>query len=291
MSKDYYKILGVSKGATEEEIKKSFRKLAHEYHPDKKGGNEAKFKEASEAYSVLSDKKKRADYDRFGSASSSQNTGGGFQGGFNPNDFGFDFSGFGNAGGFEGANMEDILSSIFGGGRRQRKGRDVQVDIEISFHDSIFGISRKISINSKAVKEKDVTVQIPAGIESGQMIRMNGLGETIENGNAGDLYIKIYVQKHPHIKKEGYNLTLDITIMLTEALLGATKSIETLDGRIELKVPAGTNTGTVLRVKGRGVPHSQNKRGDFYVRIKVNIPDRLSREAKKLVEDLKKEGI
>jgi len=289
MAKDYYKILGVSKSASEEEVKKAFRKLAHEHHPDKKGGNEAKFKEVSEAYSVLSDKNKRAQYDQFGSAG--PNMGGGFQGGFNPNDFGFDFSGFGNAGGFEGTNMEDILSSIFGGGRRVRKGRDVQVDIEINFHDSIFGITKKISINSKNVKQKELNIQIPTGIESGQMIKMQGFGETIENGNAGDLFIRIYVQKHPHIRKEGYNLIMDTTISLTDALLGSTKAIETLDGRIELKVPNGTNTGQILRVKGKGVPHSGNRRGDFYVRIKVNIPEKLSKEQKKLVEELRKEGI
>ncbi len=288
MSKDYYKILGVSKNASEEEIKKAFRKLAHEHHPDKKGGNEAKFKEVSGAYSVLSDKNKRAQYDQFGSTG--PNMGGGFQGGFNPNDFGFDFSGFGNAGGFDNGNIEDILSSIFGG-RRVKRGRDVQVDIEINFHDSIFGITRKISINSKAVKEKEVTIQIPAGIENGQMIKMPGYGETIEGGNPGNLFIRIFVQKHPHIRKEGYNLIMDTTISLTDALLGATKTLDTLDGRIELKVPNGTNTGTILRVNGKGVPHSVNRRGDFYVRIKVNIPEKLSKEQKKLVEELKKEGI
>src|SRR3990167_7885635 len=133
--KDYYKILGVKKDASEEEVKKAFRKLAHAHHPDKAGGDEAKFKEASEAYSVLSDKQKRAQYDKFGSAGPGA---GGFGGGFDPSGFGFDFSGFGGAGGFDTGDLGDILSSIFGG-RRVRRGRDIAVDIELSFQESVFG--------------------------------------------------------------------------------------------------------------------------------------------------------
>jgi DnaJ-class molecular chaperone len=186
MSKDYYKILGVSKSATEEEIKKAFRKLAHEYHPDKKGGNEAKFKEVSEAYSILGDKNKRAQYDAMGSGANFSGRGQGF-GGFNAEQGfgGFDFSGFtGNAQGFEDFDLNDILGSMFGG-RRVRRGRDVQVDIELTFHESIFGVTRKVSINSKLVKQKEVTIVVPPGIETGQMIRMDGMGETIENGHSG----------------------------------------------------------------------------------------------------------
>jgi len=287
MAKDYYKILGVEKNASEDEIKKAFRKLAHEHHPDKKGGNEAKFKEASEAYAVLSDKTKRAQYDQFGQAGPQA---GGFGGGFNPNDFGFDFSGFSSNGNFDTADLGDILSSIFGGGARMRKGRDIQVDIEIDFKESIFGVERKVSINSKNVAQKEVTIQIPPGIEDGQMIRMTGNGETIENGRPGDLYIKIHVRRHPHLRKEGFNLVTDLAIRLSEALLGSTRTLQTLDGEIELKIPNGSNTGTILRVKGKGVPHA-SKRGDLYVRLSVNIPEKLSKESRKLVEELKKEGL
>ncbi len=292
--KDYYKILGVSKNATEEEIKKAFRKLAHEHHPDKKGGNEAKFKEISEAYAVLSDKNKRVQYDAFGP--SATHGFGGAQGfsGFNAGQGfgGFDFSQFsGNAQGFEDFDLNDILGSIFGGGRRVKRGRDVQVDIELTFHDSIFGTTRKVSVNSKLVKEKEVSIQIPAGIESGQMIRMDGFGETIEGGHPGNLYVRVHVRPHSHLRKEGYNLVMDLSIKLSEALLGANKAVTTLDGEIEVKIPAGTNTGAILRIKGKGVPQGNGHRGDLYIRINVKLPDKLSKEAKKLIEELKKEGI
>lgn len=293
--KDYYKILGVNRDASEEEVKKAFRKLAHVHHPDKAGGDEAKFKEASEAYSVLSDKKKRAQYDAFGS----QGAQGGSYGsaGFNPSDFGFDFSGFGNAG-FDAGDLGDILSGIFGG-RRVRRGRDIAVDIELSFQESVFGVERKVIINSKFVKQKEVSIGVPPGIDDGQMIRLNGQGEILEGGLPGDLYVKVHVRKHPYLRKEGYNLIMDLDVKLTEALLGAERPIHTLDGEVTLKIPLGTKHGTILRMKGRGVPHtsmqqpgSTNKaRGDLYVRILVQIPDKLSKEARKHIEELKKEGI
>ncbi|MES2213891.1 MAG: DnaJ C-terminal domain-containing protein [Patescibacteria group bacterium] len=289
MAKDYYETLGVNKSASEEEIKKAFRKKAHEFHPDKKGGNEAKFKEASEAYAVLSDKQKRAQYDQFGSAG--PNMGGGGFGGFDPNGFGFDFSGFQSAGGFDSGDLGDILSSIFGGGgARMRKGRDVQVDLEITFEESIFGTDKKVRINSKLVQQNEVGIKVPSGIDSGQMIRMTGGGETIPEGRPGDLFIRIHVKPHQYLRKEGYNLVMDLSVKLTEALLGATHTIKTLDGNIELKIPAGTNTGTILRVKGKGVPRGKD-RGDLYIRTTVVIPEKLSKDAKKLVEELKKEGI
>jgi len=289
MSKDYYKILGVSKTANDEEIKKAFRKLAHQYHPDKTGGDEAKFKEVSEAYNTLSDKDKRAQYDRFGDNPIGGGSTGGYGGGFDPNGFGFDFSGF-SGNGFEGGDIGDILSSIFGGAGRMKRGRDIQVDIELSFYDSIFGLKRTIEVNSPLVKQKKVDIQIPSGIEDGQMIRMTGLGEYVDGGRAGDLYIKIHVKKHSFLRKEGFNLVMDLSIKLTEALLGATHKVETLDGNIELKIPSSTNTGDILRVKGKGVPQG-SKRGDLYVRIKVILPTKLSKDAKKLIEELKKEGI
>ncbi|MBX4199250.1 DnaJ domain-containing protein [Candidatus Parcubacteria bacterium] len=291
MTKDYYKTLGVERSASEEEIKKAFRKLAHQYHPDKKSGDEAKFKEVNEAYTVLSDREKRAQYDNFGPAGSFGGQGGGA--GFNPNDFGFDFSGFSggfNQAGFDNGDLGDILSSIFGG-RRVRRGRDIAVDIELSFHESIFGADRKVVINSKFVKQKEVSIHIPAGIDEGQMIRMSGMGETTEGGVPGDLYVKVHVRRHPTLRKEGYNLIMDLQIKLTEALLGAERQIATLDGDLTLKVPAGTNSGTILRVKGKGVPTAPDKRGDLYVRIKVTLPEKLSKEAKKHVEELKKEGL
>jgi len=295
--KDYYKILGVNKDASEEEIKKAFRKLAHAHHPDKSGGDEAKFKEASEAYSVLSDKKKRAQYDAFGQTDTSGfSARGGSAYGGDPSGFGFDFSGFGNAG-FDTGDLGDILSSIFGG-RRVRRGRDIAVDIELSFQESVFGAERKVVINSKFVKQKEVSINVPPGIDDGQMVRLTGQGETLEGGVPGDLYVKVHVRKHPYLRKEGYNLIMDLEVKLSEALLGAEKVIHTLDGEITLKVQAGTKHGTILRVKGRGVPHApmqaggQNKnRGDLYVRISIQIPEKLSKDARKAVEELKKLGL
>ncbi|MDP3763407.1 MAG: DnaJ C-terminal domain-containing protein [bacterium] len=296
--KDYYKILGVNKNASEEEVKKAFRKLAHVHHPDKSGGNEAKFKEASEAYTVLSDKKKRAQYDSFGSDSSGFSARGGSAYGGDPSGFGFDFSGFGNAG-FDTGDLGDILSSIFGG-RRVRRGRDIAVDIELSFQESIFGAERKVVINSKFIKQKEVSINVPPGIDDGQMIRLSGMGETLEGGVPGDLYVKVHVRKHPYLRKEGYNLIMDLEIKLSEALLGAEKIIHTLDGEITLKIPAGTKHSTILRVKGKGVPHmtgphfaeaSRGKRGDLYIRISIQIPDELSKEARHAIEELKKLGL
>jgi DnaJ-class molecular chaperone len=289
MSKDYYKILGVDKSASEEEIKKAYRKLAHQYHPDKKGGDEAKFKEVNEAYGTLGNKEKRAQYDQFGSMGGAGFGQGGFQGGFNPSDFGFDFSNMGG-GEFDMGDLGDILASMFGG-RRMRRGRDVAVDIELSFEESIFGTDRKVVINSKFVKQKEVSIKVPAGIDDGQMIRMSGMGETIEGGVPGDLYIKVHVRKHPHLRKEGHNLIMDLEVKLTDALLGREEKIKTLDGDITLKVPQGTNTGTILRIKGKGVPMNNKLRGDLYVRVKVKIPEKLTKDQKKLIEDLKNEGL
>lgn len=293
--KDYYKILGVNKDASEDEIKKAFRKLAHAYHPDKSSGDEKKFKEVSEAYTVLSDKSKRQQYDQFGSTGAS-----GFGGaGFDPSQFGFDFSGFGAQGGmnFDASDLGDILSSIFGG-RRVRRGRDVAVDIELSFQESIFGTERKVVINSKFVKQKEVSISVPPGIEDGQMIRLSGMGETLEGGVPGDLYVKIHVRKHPYLRKEGLNLVMDLYVKLTEALLGSERTIATLDGEVVLKVPTGTKHNTILRIKNKGVPYGANHistkssgRGDFYVRVLIDIPEKLSKSAKKIVEELKKEGL
>lgn len=289
-SKDYYKILGVEKNASEGDIKKAFRKLAHQLHPDKTGGDETRFKEINEAYSVLSDKQKRAQYDTFGSAGAGM--GGGYSGGFDPSGFGFDFSDFQN-GNFDVGDLGDILSSIFGG-RRVRRGRDVAVDIELSFQESIFGTERKVVINSKFVKQKEIPIVVPPGIDSGQMIRMSGFGETIEGGVPGDLYVKVHVRRHPVFQKEGHNLVMNLEVKLSDVLLGTERTIATLDGEITLKIPAGTASGTILRIKGKGVPYSAqtpNKRGDIYVRVIVKIPEKLSREAKKTVEELKKLGL
>ncbi len=289
-NKDYYKILGVDRNATGDEIKKAFRKLAHEHHPDKKGGDDTKFKEVSEAYSVLGDPNKRAQYDQFGSTGSS---GFGGQGGFNAG--GFDFSGFDfSQGGFNGQNMEfdlgDILGQFFGGGRgRVRKGRNVRTSITIDFKESVFGIEKEINTG----KEK-FTIKIPPGIESGETLRVSGRGEKYSGdgeGQPGDLLITIRVNNTTKFHKEGSHLVTTLPIKLTEALLGGEEKIETLDGPLTLKIPQGINHGELLRVKQKGVPNERGKRGDLYVKIEIPTPKKVSGSAKRLIEELKKEGM
>ncbi len=294
--KDYYKILGVDKSASQDDIKKAFRKLAHEHHPDKNKGNleaEKKFKEASEAYGTLSDANKRANYDRFGSAGAGAgfNPGAG-QGGFG----GFDFSQFqqgGFGGNFNGQHVEfdlgDIFGEFFGGGRRARKGKNITIDIQVTFKESIFGVEREISTG----KEK-FSVKIPAGMENGQGLRIAGRGEDGEAGR-GDLIVRVWVEESAIFRKEGFNLVMDLSLKLSTALLGGSIEIDTLDGKIELKVPQGTSHGEILRIKGKGVPMTERgidgRRGDILLVTHVEMPRKLSKTAQKMIEDLKKEGI
>jgi len=361
--KDYYKILGVERSASKDDIKKAFRKLAHEHHPDKTKGDktaEQKFKDASEAYAVLSDEQKRQQYDTFGSAGAGFNPGaGGFggQGGFG----GFDFSQFtqGNGQGFE-FDIGDIFGDFFGGGRqaRQQRGRDISIDIQVSFEESVFGVERDILLTKTAScltcngsgaspgskmetckkcngkgkvnetrrsfigvfnttkvcdlchgkgqvpkdkcatcrgegvleRQQEITVKIPPGMEDGEMIRLGGMGEAIPSGQPGDLYVKVHVKPHPSIKKEGINLIMDTKVKLTQALTGGEQTVKTLDGEIVLNIPAGTNTGEILRIKGKGVPHG-GRRGDLFIRIIIDIPKKLSKAAKQAIEELKREGL
>jgi molecular chaperone DnaJ len=358
MSKNYYEILGVDKKASKDEIKKAYRKLAHKYHPDKSGGDEVKFKEASEAYSILSNEKKRAEYDAYGRTFAGAGSGGGAQG-FG----GYDFSGFQNAGGAQGFEFDlgDIFSDFFGGrrGAQRRRGSDISIDIQISFKDAVFGTERTVNITKKNVcdrcdgkggepstkmktcstcegsgqihesrqspfgtftnvvvcsecrgrgevpevkcekckgegivrESQGIRVAIPAGISNGEMIRLTGGGEAIAGGDPGDLYVKIHVEAHPKFRKEGAQLLMDLPVKISDALLGAKYSIETLDGEIDLKIPVGTKHGDILRVKGRGVPVNSSRRGDLLIKAKLEIPAKLSRKARKLVEELREEGI
>lgn len=211
MKKDYYEILGVNKSASKDEIKKAFYKLAHKHHPDKKGGDEKKFKEANEAYQVLSDDAKRSKYDQYGAGF--ENMQGGFggaqQGGFGGFS-GFDFSGFGQngAGGME-FDLNDIFSEFFGGGsrsggfyKRTPRGRDMETELNISLTDSILGTEKKIIIGGK----KEVKIKIPAGIMNGQTLKMTGYGEEIKNGKSGDLYIRIKVKTPSKLSKKAKEL-------------------------------------------------------------------------------------
>lgn len=350
--KDYYEILGIPKGASDDDVKKAFRKLAHKYHPDKKGGDEAKFKEASEAYAVLSDKKRRQEYDTYGRTFGGQGGPSGAQG--------FDFSGFE---GFQDFDFGDIFNEMFGGARRAaqaRRGRDVSIDIELPFADAVFGTERRVLITKTGIcdtcsgtgakagsgqttcslcsgkgtiresrntffgnvaterecdrcfgrgtipeqvcadckgasvrrKQEEIKISIPAGMQNGEMIRMPGRGEAAPfGGSSGDLYVKVHVKDDARFKREGSSLTTTLSIKLTDALLGGEYDVHTLDGDVLLKVPAGISHGEVLRVRNKGVPIQGDKRGDLMVRIAISLPTQLSKNVRKLVEDLRKEGI
>lgn len=293
MSKDYYKILGIEKGASKDEIKKAFRKLAHEHHPDKSSGNADKFKEASEAYSVLSDDQKRAQYDQFGSAGGPQGFGGG---GFNGQGFDFDFSqfGFGGQNGVE-FDLGDILGGIFGGGRgRVRKGANITIDAEITFKESVFGAERPVSYTKSSTKKKEsFTIKIPPGMENGEMLRVTGRGEEIDGGHPGDLYVRVHVKADKHLRKEGHNLVTTINLKLTEAILGGERVLQTPDGDLTIKIPENISHGEILRVRGKGIAyeHGSSQRGDLLVRILVEMPKKLNKESRKLIEQLKEQGL
>ncbi len=294
MSKDYYKTLGVEKNASKDDIKKAFRKLAHEYHPDKKTGNEAKFKEVNEAYQVLSDDQKRAQYDRFGSAGPQFGGGQGGQGfgGFDFGGFNINFDGFQNGQEFD---LNDLFSAFGGGGfgRRMRRGRDIVLSLNISFKESVQGTSKTIKVPSESAQKdkKEVEFKIPAGIESGQMMKLQGYGEPVAEGQPGDLLLKIYVESHKTLRKEGIHLVTNLSVKLTDAILGATYDVEGVDGPIKIKIPKGINTGKILRIKGAGVAAGRFQHGDLLVVVEVEIPDSLSREQKKIIEDLQKSGL
>lgn len=284
MSKrDYYEVLGVKKDASDDEIKKAFRKLAIKYHPDKNPGDKAaeeKFKEANEAYSVLSDKTKRSRYDQFGHAGVGGDGGGNpFGGGFNGQSFNFDFGG---------AGFEDILGSIFGFGggfRGARRGQDFRTSITIDFEDAIFGTTKTISIEGKQVKLK-----IPAGIYDGQSIRLNGKGgeAPTADGQRGDLYVEIRVRAHKHLTREGELILSEITIPMVDAVLGTEIDVETVDGKIRMKVPAGTQPGTNFKLSGHGAPRlGSDQRGPHIVTINVEIPKNITKKQKELIEEFK----
>ncbi len=358
MAKDYYQSLGIEKSAGKDDIKKAFYKLAAKYHPDKKGGDEAKFKEVNEAYQVLSDEKKRREYDTYGqtfNGAGPQSTGGGGFGGFNG-----DFSNVE----FDMGDLGDIFGDVFGGfggGQRAKRGRDISLEITIPFEEAIFGTQRTILLSKVGVcktctgsgaakgsklktcttcngqgkihdskrtfmgmiqtvktcdtclgkgkipeekchdcrgagvhnMKEDVELNVPAGISNGEMIRMSQMGEAVAGGTSGDLYVKISVQSHKLWKREGHDLTLTHSIKLSDALLGKKITIDGLDGPVVLDVPGGISPNEVMRVKSRGVPHVHDKgrRGDILVKLDIQLPKKLSRNAMKIIEELKEEGL
>ncbi|MDB5244690.1 MAG: chaperone protein DnaJ, molecular chaperone DnaJ [Parcubacteria group bacterium] len=360
-TKDYYNVLGVDKKATQDDIKKAFRKLAHKYHPDKGGTDESKFKEITEAYSILSDEKKRREYDAYGQS---------FPGGNGPanaggNPFaGFDFSQFQQGFGNGGADFDfgDIFGDIFGGRSSSRgapRGRDISIDLEISFKEAVFGTERTVLLAKVSTcqhckgsgakpgtdletcttcngggrvhetrnsilgqftsvrlcptcegtgkipkekcpeckghgvrrKEEEIKINVPSGIDNGEMIRMPQQGEAIKGGTSGDLYVKVHVKPHAVFRRDGANLIMDLPVKLTDALLGTTVPIETLEGNtLDIKIPPMKRAEELLRVSGKGIP-GEGGRGDLIIRLETALPQKLSGSARKIIEDLKGEGL
>ena len=274
--KDYYAILGVDKKADAATIKKKYRQLARELHPDKTKGDkklEDRFKEVSEAYDILGDDKKRSEYDQAREMFQS----GAFRQG--AHQFSGDFSDlFGNGG------AGDIFSQLFGGRRAPRKGSDIQSEITISFRDSIFGKEADLRLSGQGNAPQTITVRIPAGISDGGKIRVKGRGAPGEAG-PGDLYVLIHVAPHPIFSRKGENIHVNVPVTFTEAALGADISVPTVDGdEVKVRLAPGTQNGKTLRVKGRGVKKGVNA-GDLMVSIEVQVPQRIDGKAKKALED------
>jgi len=297
--KDFYKTLGVAKDADEQTVKKAYRKLARQFHPDSNPGNaaaESKFKEISEAYSVLSDEGQRREYDqiramgggaRFAAGGSSQ--GGGFE-----DVFGGMFGGGGRGGGFPQANFEDLLGGVFGGGGGfgqpsggyrgfggPTPGRDVTASTTIDFLTATKGDTVRL----QGADGKPLNVKIPAGVSDGQKIKLRGKGQqSVDGGEPGDLVLTVAVRKHPVFERDGLNLRVTVPVTFAEAALGATIEVPTLGGDpVRLKVAPGTSSGKVFRVKDRGVATTKGT-GDLLARIEVAVPARLTSEQREALE-------
>ena len=357
MSKrDYYEILGIHKDASADEIKKAFRKLAVKYHPDKDGGDEAKFKEANEAYEVLKDAQKRQRYDQFGHAGVGGASGNGGYGGGNPFE---GFQGFGNGQGFEfnfgDGGLGDMFGSFFGGQSQggPTRGRDVETSINLTFEEAVFGVEKTLSLTLEdtcthckgstaepgyelktcptckgsgqqmrvmntifgamqqavtcdtcrgrgKIPEKECTVchgkgterrkqeinlKVPAGVDDGATIRLRERGEAMRGGAKGDLYVQLRVKPHKKFTREGDLILSEEHISMIDAALGTEIEVETVDGNVRMKVPAGTQSGTDFKLSNHGVPHlKRDTRGSHIVSIIVDTPTKLSKKQKDLLE-------
>lgn len=355
MSKrDYYEVLGIAKGASDDEIKKAFRKKAIEFHPDKEGGDENKFKEVNEAYEVLKDERKRQRYDQFGhagvgsSAASDSPAGNPFGGGYGGQNVNFDFGDLG---------LGDIFGSFFGGGfggqqQQSKRGRDVETHIDLTFEEAVFGKEHVLHVNLDDIcehckgttaepgyelktcdtckgsgqvmrvtqtvfgniqqaticntckgtgkvpekectvchgrgtqrKSQDITIKIPAGIDDGATIRLREHGEAIANGPKGDMYVHIRVKPHKRFTREGDLILSEERVPMVDAALGTEIDIDTVDGPIRIKIPAGTQSGSDFKLSGHGVPHLRgNGRGAHIVTVIVETPTKLSKQQQEIL--------
>lgn len=303
--KDFYQLLGVTKSSSADEIKKAYRKLAMQYHPDKNPGNKAaeeKFKEVSEAYEVLSDAEKKKAYDQFGHAGVGGNPFGGGGPGGNP---------FGRGGNpFGGADINDLFGDMFGdvfgggagrrsnpfgssGGRaRQQKGSDLRYTLSITFEEAASGCEKIISfmrqVGSKEEAAK-LSVSVPAGVKDGQRLKLSEEGDKPSSGPAGDLYVIIALQEHLLFKREENDVVLDLPVKYTDAILGAEVEIPTLTGKAQIKIPAGIYSGQVLRLKGKGFAKIGSLgSGDMLVRLIIDTPQKINTRQKEIIEELHK---
>lgn len=278
MQKDPYEVLGVKKSADANEIKKAYRKLALEFHPDKNKSKESeeKFKEINQAYEILSDPKKKQSYDQFGHAGANGQGpfGGGYGGQQGPfsysyystgGDQGFDFGGF--------SDPFDIFEQFFGGGSPFGK-RKPAYSINIDFMEAVKGTTKRVGINGK---NRDI--KIPGGVDNGSRIRFD------------DFDLVVNVSAHPKFRREGADVISELEVPFSQAILGGIATVDTVDGQVKLKIPEGTQPGAVIRIKGKGIPHVGGKsRGDHYVRIKITIPKKLKGQQKQLIEEFEKES-
>jgi len=306
---NYYEVLGVARGAPADEIKKAYRKLAMKYHPDRNQGDksaEDQFKTISEAYAVLSDKDKRAQYDRFGDSAFHQQYS--REDIFRGTDFGNVFNEFGFSG-----DINDLFGNLFGGGYQggagryggggfrpggfqpgPSKGQDVEYPLQIGFEEALNGSERRVHFRLTDGTERQLTVKVPPGAKSGTKLRISGRGAPGSSGApAGDLFVTLEVADHPVYRRVGNDIEGPIKLKISEALLGCSAAVQTPDGEKRIKVPAGVKPGTRVRLKGLGFPIDGKKenRGNFYALVEYDIPTGLSEKQKELVTALEAEGL